>query len=157
MLDSQGRFLTQSLFLELGYNEGAIYTLKDIDHFHNDKVYISAKRIYLEMEDPTEYVFANYCFAGWRHWQKVTENKMIKKHIDEWRAELEYKLRAKAVAAMIQSAKAGNFQATKWLADRGWEQRGAGRPTKEEIERETKFQAKAENEFTADVVRLRNG
>lgn len=155
MIDSKGRFLTQSLFLEIGYNEDALFTLKDIDHFHNDKTYISLKSRYLELEDPTEYEFASQYLAGWRHWQKICENKLLKAHIQEWRAELEYKLRAQAVKSLIGQARTGNFQASKWLADRGWETRAAGRPSKEEIEREVKFQAKAEDEFTADIIRLK--
>jgi hypothetical protein len=45
MLDSMGKFRTQSLFLELGYGEDAVYTLKDQDHEHNGTVYPSLKRI----------------------------------------------------------------------------------------------------------------
>lgn len=157
MVDSQGRFRTLSLFLEIEYKEEAIYTLKEIDHIHNGKFYPSLKRLYLEMQDPTEYEFANTYLAGWRHWQKITENKVLKNHVEEWRAELEFKLRAQAVKSMIGQAATGNFQATKWLADRGWATRGAGKPTKEEVAREAKFLAKAEDEFTADIFRLKNG
>ena len=61
MLDSMQRPLTQSLFLELGYTDFAIFTLKEDDYVYNDKTYISLKKLYLEMEDPTEYDFANEC------------------------------------------------------------------------------------------------
>ena len=156
-MDSKGRYLTQSLFLEIGYNPEAIYTLKDLDHSLNGKEYLSPKRIYLEMEDVTEYEFANTLFAGWRHWQKICENKALRAHVEEWRAELEYKLRSKAVRSLIGQAAGGSFQASKWLADRGWETRGAGRPTKAEVTKELAFRAKAEDEFTADIVRLKHG
>jgi hypothetical protein len=149
-----GRYITQSLFLELGYNEDAIYTLKDQDHFHNGKLYISAKKLYLEMEDPTEYKFAITYFCGWKHWQKMSENKAIRKHIEEWREELEYKLRSEGVKAMIVQARTGSFQASKWLNDRGWEKRAAGRPSEAEIEREKEFQTRAKDEYGADVLRL---
>lgn len=154
MTDSMGRYLTQSLFLEFAYNEDAIYSLKEQDHFHNGRVYYSIKRIYLEMADPTEYEFASAAFAGWKHWQKICDNKAIRKHIDEWRSELEYKLRCAGVKALIVQGSSGNFQAAKWLADRGWESRGAGRPSKEEVDREKAFQSRAGDEFSADVVRL---
>lgn len=154
MTDSMGRYITQSLFLELGYNEDAIYTLKDQDHFHNGKLYISAKKLYLEMEDPTEYKFAITYFCGWKHWQKMSENKAIRKHIEEWREELEYKLRSEGVKAMIVQARTGSFQASKWLNDRGWEKRAAGRPSEAEIEREKEFQTRAKDEYGADVLRL---
>jgi hypothetical protein len=153
--DIMGKPLTQSLFLEIGYNtEFAVYTLKDEDHVYEEKIYPSLKKLYLEMEDPTEYEFANTYLLGWRHWKRLCENKAIRKHIDEWREELELKLRCRGIKYTIKAASDGNFNASKWLADRGWEQRGAGRPSKEEIDREKKFQARASEEYSGDVVRL---
>jgi hypothetical protein len=154
MLDSMGKFRTQSLFLELGYGEDAVYTLKDQDHEHNGTVYPSLKRIYLELEDPTEYEFATLHLLGWRHWQRMCENKVIRKHIDEWREELEIKLRSQAIKDAIQQAKQGHFQAAKWVADRGWATRGAGRPSKAEIEREKTIQTRINDEYDGDVVRM---
>lgn len=158
MLDSQGRYLTQSLFLELGYNETAIYTLKDHDHIYNGQVYPSAKKLFLEMQDPTEYRFAGTYFCGWKHWQKICANRAIKTHIDEWRLELEYKLRAEAIQQMIVQARTGSYQASKWLTDRGWDVRKAGRPSKDELDREKEIQNRANDEYGADVLRLmKNG
>lgn len=153
LLDNSGRPLTQSLFLEIGYNEFAVFTLKDIDYTYKDQTYPSLKRLYLEMEDPTEYAFAQEYLLGWGHWIRLCENKQIRKHIDEWREELEYRLRAKAVREMIKAAP-NNFQAAKWLADRGWATRGAGRPSKAEIEGEKKTQARLNDEYGEDVIRL---
>jgi hypothetical protein len=155
LLDSVQKPLTQSLFLELGYNEQAVFTLKDNDHEYNGRVYPSLKRLYLEMEDPTEYQFAKTYLLGWRHWKRLCENKAIRKHIDEWREELELQIRSKGVREIIKHAEnEKGFQAAKWLADRGWSARGAGRPSKEEIEREKKFQSRMDEDFKADVVRL---
>lgn len=107
------------------------------------------------MQDATEYEFANKMFAGWAHWQKILNNKELRKHVDEWRLELEYKMRSLAMKSLIGQAKKGSFQASKWLADRGWEVRGAGRPSNEDIEKELVLRTKAEDEFSADIVRLR--
>jgi hypothetical protein len=155
MYDSGGKPLTQSLFLEIGYTEQAVYTLKEQDHYHNGNHYPSLKRLYLLCEDPTEYTFATTYLLGWRHWQRLCENKVLRKHIDEWRDELEVKLRSQGVREMLKSATAGNYQAAKFLADRGWINRGAGRPSKEDIEHEKKVQASISDEFSADVIRLR--
>lgn len=153
--DIMGKPLTQSLFLEIGYNtEFALYTFKDEDHEYKGKIYPSLKKLYLEMEDPTEYEFARTYLLGWQHWKRLCDNKLIRKQIDEWREELELQLRSKGIKATIEAAKAGNFHASKWLADRGWEQRGAGRPSKDEIEKEKKFQARTSEEYSGDVVRL---
>lgn len=153
-LDNMGKPLTQSLFLEVGYSDYAIYTLKEEDHEYKGKNYISLKRLYLELEDPTEYEFANKYLLNWNQWKRLLANKLIRGYIDEWREELELKLRYRGIQAAMKSAEEGSFQASKWLADRGWETRGAGRPSKEEVERERKFQSRVNDEFSADVVRL---
>lgn len=157
MVDEMGRYITQSLFLEINYTDHAVYTLKDSDHEYNGKILPSIKRLYLEMEDVTEYEFANTYFCGWRHWQRLLENKAIRKHIDDWREELEFKLRAKGIKKIIESVKnpQNAMQAAKWLADRGWSTRAAGRPTKAEIEQEKAFASRVSEEFTADIVRLK--
>lgn len=142
------------MFLELGYGDEAVFTLKDEDHELNGKKYVSLKRLYLETEDPTEYVFAKNHLLGWKHWQRMCENKIIAKHIQEWREELEVKLRSQAILDAIQEARKGHFQAAKWVADRGWSTRGAGRPSKAEIEHEKKVQARISDEYGDDVVRM---
>jgi len=154
-IDSVGRPMTQSLFLELGYGTEAIYSLKEYDCVHKGKRYPSIKNLYLEMEDPTEYQFATTYFLNWNHWKRICANKQILVHIEEWREELEIKLRSRAVKLNMASAAAGNYQAAKWLADRGWINRPAGRPSKAEIEKEKKIALNAENEYSADVIRLK--
>lgn len=156
MLDSMGRPLTQTLFLETAYSSEAIYTLKEVDHLYEGKVYPSIKRLYLEMEDPTEYEFATTYFLGWKHWARICANKLLLKHIEEWREELELKLRSRAIKQAMQAAatSGGNFQAAKWLADRGWANKGAGRPHKDEVEREARIREKIDDEFSGDVLRL---
>ena len=153
-LDSNGRPITQSLFLECGYSDAAVYTLKDQDHSLNGKTYISMKRLYLEMEDVNEYEFATTYLLGWRHWLRLYENKQLRNHITEWREELEYKLRSRASKQMIDMAAQGNYQATKWLNDRGWAIRGAGRPSKAEKDGQQAIENRIANEYGADVVRM---
>lgn len=155
MLDAMGRPITQSLFLEIGYMDSAVYTLKDQDHEYNGKTYLSLKRLYLTIADPTEYEFATTYLLGWKHWLRLCENKAVRSHIDEWRIELEVKLRSQGVKAAMSSAMAGNYAAAKWMADRGWDTRGKGRPSKDEIEHEKKVQAGMANEYEADIIRLR--
>jgi hypothetical protein len=157
--DSRGRPLTQSLFLEVGYNtEYAVYTQKDNDYEYKGKLYPSLKKLYLEHEDPTEYDFATTYLLGWQHWQRIVRNKVFSKMVEEWREELELKLRSQAVREILdQSQTDKGFQAAKWIADKGWDKRSAGRPSNADIERETKIQANINEEYNADVVRLING
>lgn len=155
MVDSTGRPLTQSMFLELGYNDAAIYTLKEDDCEYNGEIYPSIKKLYIACADPTEYEFATTYFLNWKHWQRICDNKAIRKYIDEWREELEVKLRSMGVKQVVASASLpGGLQAAKWLADRGWSTRGAGRPTKADIEREKAIHTRVQDEFGADILRL---
>lgn len=154
LLDTMGRPITQSLFLEIGYTDHAVYTLKDDDYEYKGRIYPSLKKQYLEIADPTEYRFATACLLGWRHWLRLLENKQVRTHIDEWREELEVKLRSEGVGNVMAAAKLGSYQAGKWMADRGWEQHGVGRPKKADIEAQKKFEERVNDEYGADVHRL---
>lgn len=155
--DVNGSPLTQSLFLEIGYNtDYAVYTLKGEDHEYKGKVYPSLKRLYLEFEDPTEYEVATRCFIDWAHWKRVIENKLITPHVEAWREELEVKVRSRAVRDIINlcASESGSYQAAKFLADRGWDKRAAGRPSKEELAKRAAIAENIEHDFSADVKRM---
>ena len=158
--DIKGSFLTQGLFLELEYNEShAVYTLKEEDWEYKGKTYPSIRRLYLECEDITEYEFANKYFGGWSHWKRLQGNKRILREIDEWREELEVKIRAQAIRSIVDqtaSESQGSFQAAKWLADKGWDKARVGRPSKSDKEKDDKIAEKLADEFAGDVARLRS-
>jgi hypothetical protein len=159
LLDNAGRPLTQALFLELGYSEPyAMYTLKEQDHTWNGKLYPSIKKLYIEADDPTEYAFATKYFLSWSHWKRLVENKVIGRYIAEWREELEIKLRSQAIRDIqnLCASENGNYQAAKFLADRGWDKRGAGRPSKQEEEKRAAIAHHIETEFDTDVARMDN-
>jgi len=157
LIDTMGRPLTQSLFLECGYNvQYAVFTFNDEDKTYDGRIYPSLKKLYLECEDPTEYQFAKKHLLGWNHWKRLNENKMLREHFDEWREELEVMLRCDAIKSIIDmTADGSNYQAAKFMADRGWDKRGAGRPSKAEKEREARISDKIDYEFEADIVELR--
>lgn len=147
--------LTQSLFLEIGYTDYAVYTLKDDDYEYKGKVYPSLKKLYLEMEDVGEYLFACEHLLGWEHWQRMCSNKQVAEHVEKWRYELELKLRSQAIMEIKAKSKfEKGINAAKWLAERGWDKRQAGRPTKAEVERETKVAADLNRMFADDLQNL---
>jgi hypothetical protein len=154
--DSRGRPLTQSLFLEFGYNtEYAVYTTREEDYEYRGKLYFSLKALYLEHEDPTEYDFACTHLLNWNQWKRITKNKLFMPYHLEWQEELELKLRSAAVQDIRELATGDKgFQAAKWLANRGWDTRKAGRPTNEEREHENNMQSKIDEEFADDVERM---
>ena len=156
LVDERGRYKTLSLFLEIAYDKDAIFTLKDYDHEYNGKMYYSLKKLFLEESDPTEYQFATKYLAGWDHWQRLCNNKVLAQHIEKWRIELELKLRSEGVRWIVNSArKKQNWLAAKFLAEKGWEVRAAGRPSKEEVEKNLAIETKIAGEFDDDIARLK--
>jgi hypothetical protein len=156
--DGRGRPLTQSLFLEFGYNtEYAVFTLQEEDYEYKGKKYISLKALYLAHEDPTEYDFATTHLLNWNQWKRLTKNRLFMPYHAEWQEELELKLRSQAVQDIRDLATGDKgFQAAKWLANKGWDNRGAGRPTNEEKEKRDNMQSKIDAQYAEDVERLSN-
>jgi len=152
--DTMGRPLTQSLFLEPNYNvDYAFYTLDGEDKTYKGKVYPSLKRLYLDCMDPTEYEFASTYLIDWPHWKRLCTNAIILRHIEDWREELELKIRAEGVRMMMDLSE-DNAQAAKWIAEKGWDKKTAGRPRKEDLARDRRIQEDLDNEFGADIARL---
>lgn len=152
-----GVFLTQALFYELQHDhERAVYTLKEHDHTLEDgRVLPSLKRLYLECQDPTEYTFARKYFFSWQHWKRCLGNARIRSHVEEWREELEIMMMSQGVKGVIDEAlDKGNYQAAKWLAEKGWIDKKVGRPTKEKQERELKIATRAKAAHDADLGRI---
>jgi hypothetical protein len=154
-----GDYITQGLFLELSYNDPkhAIFTLAGEDKMYKGKNMISLRALYLEMEDPVGYEFANTYLYDYDHWNRMKVNKRIAKEIEKWEDELEIKLRSNAIRAINERADAGDFSAAKYIAEGKWKQRGAGRPTNEEKERHLKIVEKTEDEWSNDVLAFNKG
>lgn len=157
MIDSRGRPRTQSLFLEVGYDEEtAVFTLKDWDWEYKGKVYKSLKQLYLMEEDPLEYSFATKYFLSWDHWLRICDNKTIGKHVDKWRVELELKLASASIKGIIdQSGDERGFQAAKYVAERAWNKNPVGRPRKDVRAEQEAVDSALDNEFSDDIKRLK--
>lgn len=158
MIDSQGRYLTQSMFYEHVYSTGpeVQYTLSDKPiHIERDgRTIYSLKKLFLDMEDPHEWTFADTYLVGWSHWQKMNNNKVLKAHFDAWRHELAIKMRSKALQQILDLADDGNMNAAKFVAKKEWETRAAGRPSKQEVQRRISEDRQIENTFKKDQSRL---
>lgn len=150
--DSRGRYIVQGLFLEDSYDaDMAVFTFDGEDKLYKGKTYLSLKRLFLEHGDPKEYSFARKYLYDWNHWQRLCKNKVVGRHIEEWRKELELSLVSEGVSALIDLAlNEKSYQAAKYLADRGWEKDKVGRPSKEAIEGQIKKQAQEDSEFADD-------
>ena len=153
-----GAFLTQCLFFELQHDhERSLYTLKEYDHTLPDgRVLPSLKQLYLEVKDPTEYTFAKQYFFNWKHWQRCLGNKRIREEVDGWREELELTIMSEGLKGVISEATVRkNYQAAKWLAEKGWLDKKVGRPTREKTDRELKLASIVAAEHEEDFERVR--
>lgn len=153
MKDSMGRYLTQSMFLELGYNtEFAMFTLDDEDKTYDGKLYPSIKKLFIEFGDVTCYLFSKEYLLGWNHWKRLEENKAIRHHIDQWKEELALTVQAEGIRSIVDIAiDKDSFAAAQWLAKRGWIEKKAGRPSKEQIEADKRSDARLKEDYLKDV------
>ena len=94
---------------------------------------------YLRYNDPTEYTFANKVIGSWSNWEKLREkNKDI---IDSWQRELEAKIKSNAISMIFEVAQGETrdaLSANKLLLDCPWKESTRGRPSKLDIQTETK-------------------
>lgn len=124
--DKMNRWVTAGLFKET-CGTSTQYVLMSLDE---------AGTKFVSCGDMTGYVFANEHMGGFKHWCAMKASKALQPHIQDWEDELEMKIRSQALRRVNDTAKEGHFQANKFLADRGWQTRKAGRPSKAEVERE---------------------
>lgn len=151
--DDKGGYITQSLFIEVGYDtERAVYTFSDEDKEYKGANYKSLRKLYLEMADPTEYLFATTYLWGWEHWQRIVNNKLLAVEVEKWREELEVKLRAVGVRNIIHQS-GDSMVAAKWVADGQWSTTRQ-RKTKAGQEKEKVVREKVGKEVAQDGNRI---
>lgn len=161
---SNGRYL-KGLFYEMtsADKSSVSYTLKDWDHTVDGIVYPSLYRLYLEMEDLSEYDFANTHLDGWEHWEMLTSCNWFKPYADRWRKELSLKLKARALnrlKAEAASSSKNAFLANKYLLEKGFVDTqegkpGRGRPSKDEIKKAAAEIAILDRRIDEDYERLK--
>lgn len=148
----------------------ASYTTKDYDKVVDGITYLSLRKIYISCLDPTEEEFVQKAFDGnWGQWRKLKGNNPMKTLMrreglqgvvwyDEWASVVETKLRSLGIQSIVhlvttEEPTAQTFAAAKWLASGEWKSK-RGRPTKSQIESETKVLAKVDKENADDIKRM---
>lgn len=157
-----GAHLLKPIFFELdeGDRPWAQFTLKNYHHTVDGRQYLSLRRLYVELEDPTEYLFAETYLDGWEHWKKLSGASFFQSYLKDWREELEIRLRAKALLRIKKKAEEGtkdSLQADKTLLMGGWkteEEKSAGRPSKKKIQEEADKLMVQKTEYDNDFERL---
>lgn len=153
------RYLKALFFEMTGSDKSTVlYTLKDVDH----EGYPSLYRLYMELDDPTEWEVAQQLMDGWEHWEMLCACGWFKPFVERWRKELQLRMMSKALVRIKSEAKTGSkesFGANKYLLEKGWEPKetskyGRGRPSKDEIKKAAEEIAKAGEQLTEDYKRL---
>ena len=129
--DSVNRWLTTGLFKETALGDKRFVIMTAVE----------GQELFVEMADMTGYKFANKYLGGYEHW-KALEASNFAPYIEQWREELEVATRCGALERISEEAAGGHFQANKFLADRGWDTRSAGRPSKLEVTKQVRKDAK---------------
>ena len=136
---------------------GVVYTLKDRAH----EGYPSLYEAYMAADDPTEYTFAVSCLDSWDHWEMLCACSWFKKYISRWRRELEVRAKARALKRIQDTASSDSkeaYQANKFLVSGGWKEsnkrKGAGRPSKEEVQDAARAMAEERTALDDDLARV---
>jgi hypothetical protein len=157
------KYKTQSLFWEYrlrrGEEEGSTkFTLKEHDHHGFPSLY----RLYMEMEDVTEYDFATTYFDSYSHWLHLCTIPWFKPKVESWRHELQQKLKARSLRAIKAVAEADDkdsYAANKYLLTQldppNPPKRQVGRPSKEAIAKEAQALVDLGQEFKDDMERMK--
>ena len=116
------------------------------------------RTVFVECGDVTEYEPAIALCGSWKEWErfKVEWPEFRNKILPEWHEELEVKLRSSAIRSLCNRAVADkpDINAAKWIAEGKYKTRKAGRPSNEEIARETRIQAGIKDEIADDIERV---
>ena len=155
---------TKGLFYETTIPEdretmGTSWTLKEDDHPADGKIYKSMKKLYIAMEDVTEYEFAQATLGSYKHWERLLESPIIRPHIEQWRKELNLKMKARAMKSIIKAATEDeklSFQAMKYLADNEYldTKSKRGRPSKDEVKAELRKEVQTNKTLLDDAARI---
>lgn len=155
--DSRNREVTKSLFVEYNNKNNDItplYTLKETDLYWEGELKPSLKQLFLDAEDLTEYEFAKAHFNSYRQWRRISNLPEIKPHVDEWREELELRIKNKLFTSLMESALnegTKGVTAVKTILEKEWRHANADK----KIVRNTGF-SKNKKEKSEDEGVLRN-
>ena len=157
--NTNNRYYKALFFEETGADKATVvYTLKDVDHEGFPSLY----RLYMDLDDPTEWEVANQLMDGWEHWENLCTCTWFKPIVERWRKEVELRMKSKALVRIRSEAKTASkeaFAANKYILEKGWEPKegsrnGRGRPTKDDIKKAADDLAKASNQLSDDYLRL---
>ncbi len=161
--NANGVHLTKALFYEKsGDKANVLYTLKDKDFTKGALHYPSLYRLYMEMEDITEFEFAERYFENWEHWMLLCSLSWFSFRAERFRHDLELKLKSQALSHIIAVSRSSTrdaYGASKYILEKGYEKKKAnnvGRPSTEQIHKQAKILVNENSLIDADFDRILN-
>lgn len=137
-----GNWYTSSLFWEIQRtNAQSERPIDAVFSFDGKPGLIDARKTFLELEDPTGYLWAQKYLASWEHFLLLMKAKWFRDRYDSWVEELKVMLKQRAISKIKEIAASGSVQAlnaAKYVASSEWEKGRAGRPSKDTVSGELK-------------------
>lgn len=160
--NASGAFITKGLFWETALitKENCVYTFKDEDIEReisgSVRLLPSIRRLYLEINDETEYRFAKECFYSWSHFKKLLECSWFKDYLSDMREELSVMNESRAREVILKKAESGDYHANKHIVSEitGSRKSTVGRPSKEKIRQEANKLFNENSEILDDYRRI---
>lgn len=120
--------------------------------------YICGQTTFIEIGDPTGYLWALKYLGDYTHFLKLMGTSWFPEVFQKWQEALEVKLKAEALVRIQEIAKSGTTQslaAAKFLAEAGWKEKATkGRPSKSMLDQELKRMSKDVLQQTEDAERI---
>jgi hypothetical protein len=155
--NAAGSWYLKPIFYEMcGADKSlCLYSLKTEDHKVGKITYPSLRRLYLEMDDESEYLFAEKYFGGWPHWKRLLSCSWFQDYISDIREELAVRNSAKNLLQIRKKAEEGNLQANRYLLEQAWKPKeSVGRPSKARIRAEADKLFHEASDVDLDLSRL---
>lgn len=157
---ASGHWITKQLFVEqhsLLAEDKRLY--EPIFSLNGEPGYIDARATFIALGDPTGYLWAMAYLGSFTHFEAFSKSEWFEPHLNNWKAELEAKLKAEAIQIIHQIAKGDSPQAlmaSKYLAGADYKKTasGRGRPSKEEVTGELKRAAEQISSTGQDAERI---
>lgn len=123
--------------------------------------YISARKTFVELGDPTGYKWAMKYLGDYEHWIYLMKSPWFREAYETWMNELNQKQLSEAIEVIKDIALSGDSKsalpAARYLAEQGWKKPTAGRPSKQTIAAELQraMRQKTEEDDDADRIGLK--
>ena len=118
---------------------------------------ICCRTSFVHLGDPTGYKWAMLYLKDWEHWKKLVKCKWFAEALEGWRDELEIKIQSEAIEAIREASRgedAKALAAARYLANREWKKTPRGRPTRADIQAETRKMAQEQSQEQDDAARI---